>query len=121
MVPGKWRCFSAVFAAIPTLAPSRAARNAMARPMPREPPVINIVLPLRLIAHPTFPRRYAHDGWEESGTQQGILERCACVLCGASFRKRAMSLCDIPEIAAHHEPKKVALWFEGRSWTFTDL
>jgi len=35
--------------------------------------------------------------------------------------ERAMLLCDIPEIAAHHEPDKVALWFEGRSWTFTEL
>ena len=32
-----------------------------------------------------------------------------------------MLLCDIPEIAAHHEPDKVALWFEGRSWTFKEL
>ena len=33
------------FAAIATLAPSRAARNAIARPMPREAPVMNRVSP----------------------------------------------------------------------------
>src|SRR5215469_6304859 len=32
-----------------------------------------------------------------------------------------MLLSDIPEIAAHHEPDKIAVWFEGRSWTFTEL
>src|SRR5690242_15143433 len=32
-----------------TLAPSRAARTAMARPMPREPPVMNSVLPLSVL------------------------------------------------------------------------
>src|SRR6185295_9387015 len=33
-----------------TLAPSRAARRPMAKPIPREPPVMNRVLPLRLMA-----------------------------------------------------------------------
>ncbi len=32
-----------------------------------------------------------------------------------------MLLSDIPEIAAHHEPDKIAVWFEGKSWTFTEL
>lgn len=32
-----------------------------------------------------------------------------------------MLISDVPEIAAHHEPDKIALWFEGRSWTFTEL
>src|SRR5450755_1300166 len=46
MVPLSFGCGSAVFAAIATLAPSRAARNAIASPMPRLPPDTNIVLPL---------------------------------------------------------------------------
>src|SRR5665213_3269193 len=47
MVPFSFGCGSAVFAAIATLAPSRAARNAIASPMPRLPPDTNIVLPFR--------------------------------------------------------------------------
>ena len=43
--PAAWGCGSVVFAAIATLAPSRAARSAMASPMPREPPVTKSVLP----------------------------------------------------------------------------
>ena len=45
MVPGSVGCGSAVFAAMIMLAPSAAARFAMARPMPREPPVTSIVRP----------------------------------------------------------------------------
>jgi hypothetical protein len=37
------------FAAIAMLAPSRAARNAIARPMPRLPPVMNKALFARLM------------------------------------------------------------------------
>src|ERR1700737_2864456 len=47
MVPLSFGCGSAVFAAIATLAPSRAARSAIASPMPRLPPETNSVLPLR--------------------------------------------------------------------------
>src|SRR5579864_3631646 len=47
MVPGSLGCGSVVFAAITTLAPSAAARRAMALPMPRLAPVMNRVLPLR--------------------------------------------------------------------------
>src|SRR5712691_9930540 len=47
MVPLSFGCGSAVFAAIATLAPSRAARSAMASPMPRLAPDTNSVLPLR--------------------------------------------------------------------------
>src|SRR6478672_6816461 len=47
MVPLSLGCGSAVFAAIATLAPSRAARSAIARPMPRLAPEMNSVLPLR--------------------------------------------------------------------------
>src|SRR3712207_5910521 len=49
MVPGSFGCGSAVFAAMTTFAPSFAARSPMARPMPREAPVMKRVLPLRLI------------------------------------------------------------------------
>ncbi|KAG1445998.1 hypothetical protein G6F57_017432 [Rhizopus arrhizus] len=51
MVPGSFGVGTDDWAAMATLAPSRAARNAMARPMPREPPVMKSVLPCRL---PTF-------------------------------------------------------------------
>src|SRR5712691_10959715 len=47
IVPSSFGCGSAVFAAIATLAPSRAARSAIASPMPRLPPDTNNVLPLR--------------------------------------------------------------------------
>jgi hypothetical protein len=47
MVPFSFGCASAVFAAIATLAPSCAARSAIASPMPRLAPEINSVLPLR--------------------------------------------------------------------------
>src|SRR5581483_5818970 len=50
MVPGRCLCGSAVLAAMATLAPSRAARSAMARPMPRLAPVTKRVLPARLMA-----------------------------------------------------------------------
>src|SRR5665647_204401 len=45
MVPSNLGCGSTVFAAMATLAPSRAAFRPMARPMPRDPPVMNSVLP----------------------------------------------------------------------------
>src|SRR5690606_28352175 len=48
IVPGSFGLGTADLAAMATLAPSRAARRAMARPMPREAPVINRVLPFRL-------------------------------------------------------------------------
>src|SRR5690606_37297141 len=47
MVPGSFGFGTADLAAMATLAPSRAARRAMARPMPREAPVMNRVLPAR--------------------------------------------------------------------------
>src|SRR6478736_10401703 len=46
MVPLSFGCGSPVFAASATLAPSRAARSAIASPMPRLPPDTNSVLPL---------------------------------------------------------------------------
>src|SRR5688572_926435 len=47
MVPGRRGLGTEDFAAIATLAPSAAARRAMARPMPRDAPVTNSVLPFR--------------------------------------------------------------------------
>ena len=47
MVPGNLGLGSAVLAAMAILAPSRAARSAMASPMPRLPPVMKSVLPER--------------------------------------------------------------------------
>src|SRR3712207_3023969 len=49
MVPGSFGWGSAVFAAMTTFAPSFAARRPMARPMPREAPVMKRVFPLRLM------------------------------------------------------------------------
>ena len=49
IVPGNFGWASAVFAAIAIDAPSFAARNAIASPMPREPPVTKIFLPDKLI------------------------------------------------------------------------
>src|SRR5277367_3890793 len=54
MVPGSFGCGSAVFAAMTTLAPSRAARNPIASPMPREAPVMNRVFPLSDIVDSLF-------------------------------------------------------------------
>ena len=45
IVPGSFGCGSTVFASTATLAPSRAARRAIARPMPRLAPVMSIVRP----------------------------------------------------------------------------
>src|SRR5258705_12108780 len=45
MVPGSLGCGVAVLAAMTMLAPSAAARSAMARPMPRLAPGMNRVLP----------------------------------------------------------------------------
>src|ERR1700716_3388328 len=45
MVPGSLGCGASVLAAIAILAPSRAARSAIASPMPREAPVMSRVLP----------------------------------------------------------------------------
>src|ERR671937_895050 len=45
MVPLSFGCGCVVFAAIAILAPARAARSAMASPMPRLAPEMNSVLP----------------------------------------------------------------------------
>ena len=50
MVPSSLGCGSTVLAAMAILAPSAAALSAIASPMPREPPVMNSVLPFSDIA-----------------------------------------------------------------------
>ena len=47
IVPGNLGFGSAVFAAIAMEAPSAAARRAIAKPIPREPPVTKIRFPFR--------------------------------------------------------------------------
>src|SRR6266436_7980595 len=54
MVPGNLGCGLSVLAAITTLAPSRAARNAIARPMPRDAPVMNRVRLLSVMIPQSF-------------------------------------------------------------------
>ena len=49
IVPGNFGFATADFAATTTFAPSPAARNAIASPMPREAPVMNRVLPCRSV------------------------------------------------------------------------
>ncbi|CNL14761.1 Uncharacterised protein [Mycobacterium tuberculosis] len=51
-VPGSFGCGSAVLAIKAMLAPSRAARLAIARPIPRLAPEMNMVLPLSDMASP---------------------------------------------------------------------
>src|SRR5208283_5993694 len=55
MVPGSLGLGSAVFAAMATLAPSRAALSPIASPMPRDAPVMNRVLPERVSATTGLP------------------------------------------------------------------
>src|SRR5215472_7413507 len=50
MVPESFGCGLSVLAAMAMLAPSRAARSAIASPMPRDAPVINNVRPLSVIS-----------------------------------------------------------------------
>src|SRR5580704_5195257 len=57
MVPCSFGCGSAVLAAMAILAPSRAARNAIASPMPREAPVMNRVFPASVIAASLLARQ----------------------------------------------------------------
>ena len=55
IVPGSFGLASAVFAAIAMSAPSWAARKAMAKPIPREPPVIKMRFPASDIIYPSWP------------------------------------------------------------------
>src|SRR5712671_4442928 len=83
MVPLSFGCGSAVFAAIAMLAPSRAARSAIASPMPRLPPDMNSVLPLSDVTSPPcgvfrsplplVPRRLRPTGTRIRGAEQSLL------------------------------------------------
>src|SRR3954447_9838072 len=77
IVPGSFGCGSAVFAIRATFAPSRAARSAIARPIPRLPPDMNIVRPprsltARSLCHPQ--RRMVKLGYKASAEQFGPRE-----------------------------------------------
>src|SRR3972149_4580430 len=56
MGPGSLGWGAAALAAMTTLAPSRAARSAIASPIPRLAPVMNRVLPVRLAMAGTYHR-----------------------------------------------------------------
>src|SRR5271154_2579470 len=74
MVPESFGCGSAVFAAIAILAPSRAARSAMASPMPRDAPVMNNVLPASDIVSLTSCSLLAREEVFERGARFGRLQ-----------------------------------------------
>src|SRR4051812_34296737 len=81
MVPLSFGCGSAVLAAIATLAPSRAARSAMASPMPRLPPDTNSVLPFSDVMWPPLRRSapvsrfLLSGGFRATGTRIGGAEQ----------------------------------------------
>src|SRR6186713_1875319 len=82
MVPFSFGCGSAVLAAIATLAPSRAARSAIASPMPRLPPDTNNVLPLSDVMlsslrrlWPAVPPALLPRGFRATGTRIGGAEQ----------------------------------------------
>ena len=63
MVPGSFGCGSVVFEAMTMFAPSRAARSAIALPIPRLAPVMKRVLSLRsgiVCIGSKKPKRYLH-------------------------------------------------------------
>src|SRR6202030_820957 len=74
MVPLSFGCGSAVFAAMAMLAPSRAARSAIASPMPREPPVMNRVLPASDIAASLLARQESRKRGARFVRLQTVLE-----------------------------------------------
>src|SRR5256885_14857737 len=89
MVPLSLGCGSAVFASIATLAPSRAARNAMASPMPRLAPEMNKVLPLRDDIENSCQERVGNRA--PLSRKRGAKEVVSCIRVqhpAAGFRKR---------------------------------
>src|SRR5262249_61979775 len=62
MVPLSFGCGSTVFAAMAIFAPSAAALRAIARPIPREPPVMNRGLPFNDIGAIVLPRSRGKHG-----------------------------------------------------------
>src|SRR5215468_9260803 len=82
MVPGSLGCGVSVLAAMAILAPSRAARSAMASPMPREAPVMKSVRPVSDMIHSRQRRVGAVDA--VGALDHGALERASLhrhVLC----------------------------------------
>src|SRR3954452_2428767 len=74
IVPGSLGCGSEVLAAMAMFAPSRAARSAMARPMPRLAPVMNNVLPCSDAMFELLARlRSAYDKIPGTGRQPKML------------------------------------------------
>src|ERR1700690_3204830 len=74
MVPSSFGCGSAVLAARAILAPSRAARSAIASPMPREAPVMNRVFPASDIAASLLARQKRRERGARFVRLQTILE-----------------------------------------------
>ena len=106
IVPGSFGCGSTVFAAMATLAPSRAARSAIARPMPREPPVMNSVLPSCMTHGSSLPpncggrfARKARDALDEIGRARAGARsspprrRAAPTACAPAIRGPGASRC----------------------------
>src|ERR1700757_4617476 len=96
MVPGSFGWGSAVLAATAMLAPSRAARSAIARPMPRLAPVMKRVFPDRLTGPPrsSFPISVPRRGVPPSRPRRLQLEVVAVGVLdikGAPFTLRAVS------------------------------
>src|SRR5471032_522466 len=81
IVPGSLGCASAVLAAMATLAPSRAARSAMARPMPRLAPVTKRVLPESDIVSAPITWKvgsgHLEQGFKAHGRPSDLLRRTA--------------------------------------------
>src|SRR4029450_7869262 len=90
MVPLSLGWGSAVLAAIATLAPSRAARSAIARPMPRLPPDTNSVLPLRDVMG-------GAPGWGRAGDEYpAALQSIASSMILRRWRDRAIVSASLP-------------------------
>src|ERR1700687_4826510 len=82
MVPFSFGCGSAVFAAVADFAPARAARSAIASPIPRLPPDTNSVLPLSDVMvppsrcfPPLVPLSLLPGGLRATGTRIGGAEQ----------------------------------------------
>src|SRR5580704_13683937 len=74
MVPASFGGGSAAFAAMAILAASRAARSAIASPMPREAPVMNRVLPASDIAASLLARQESRKRGARLVRLQTVLE-----------------------------------------------
>src|SRR5690606_38710179 len=78
IVPGRRGLGTSDLATMATLAPSRAARSAIARPMPREAPVMKRVLPARVAmvgAHPQWERPGPRPADDRTGGAPGRVPR----------------------------------------------